>query len=79
MTIISFASGSLIVGKSEKARVFLKDKVGLYSNEEAWCVVGKIHFEEHSGSDYVGMLELNKEARKTLKEVFDIKSEFLCK
>ncbi len=35
MTIISFASGSLIVGKSEKARVFLKDKVGLYSNEEA--------------------------------------------
>lgn len=49
---------------------------GLYSDEVAWRIGGKIHFEEHSGSDYVGTLELNKVTRQTLKEFFNIKSDF---
>ena len=68
LTTISFVSGSLFFADGGE---FAKRE----QDEKAWRIGGKIHFEERSGFDYVGTLELNKEARKALKEFFDVGSD----
>lgn len=41
-------------------------------NELQWRIGGKIHFEEESGADYIGIKEVNKLARTSLKTIINI-------
>lgn len=42
-----------------------------------WKVGGKIHFEEHSGANFIGIVNVNSVIREILHEIFDVKSD-LC-
>lgn len=42
-----------------------------------WRIGGKIHFEEESGPDYIGIKEINKSVREILKKGVNIKVD-LC-
>jgi len=44
-------------------------------SENSWQIGGKIHFEEKSGVDYIGTVELNKIAKESVKEHFNIVSD----
>lgn len=37
-----------------------------------WKIGGKIHFEEQSGRDYLGTLEINEETRNAIKDFFNV-------
>ena len=56
---------------------WLHTEVPMMSDVNDWKIVGKIHFEEQSSSDYIGTLELNKLTRETIIEFFDIKNAFI--
>jgi SAM-dependent methyltransferase len=40
-----------------------------------WQIGGKIHFEEESGLDYVGLKEINKLVREVLKKALNIRND----
>ena len=44
-------------------------------DDPAWKIGGKIHFEEESGSDYIGIKEINRLTRHILKNTLDVKSD----
>jgi hypothetical protein len=58
-------------------REFLEEKIGKYSDfdEKKRKIGGKIHFEEQSGNNCLGTIEINKITRETLKECFNIKND----
>lgn len=41
-------------------------------HSDGWKIGGKIHFEEESSSDYIGVIDINKLTRKIIKELFDV-------
>ena len=46
--------------------------------EAAWKMGGKIHFEEKSGSDYLGLDQINRVTRGSLKSVLNIAEDNSC-
>ena len=49
---------------------------GCFAEDEGnWKIGGKIHFEERSGSDYIGTVAINNLVRKILHGTFDVQSD----
>lgn len=44
-------------------------------DKKTWKIGGMIHFEQKSGNDFIGAIELNKLTKKTIKQFFKIKSD----
>ena len=50
-----------------------ENKQALKGSDIEWRIGGKIHFEEESGPDYIGIKEVNKVVRDALKRSVNIK------
>ena len=57
------------------ACIVLSVSICFGSEENNWKIGGKIHFEEQSARQYVGLLELNQVTRKALHAFFDIQHD----
>ncbi len=55
----------------------LKNETSQVKNmdDSAWKIGGKIHFEEESGFDYLGIKEVNTLTRNILKNTFEVKRD----
>lgn len=62
------------------SRVDAKNAVSSKEHEDAaWKIGGKIHFEEHDGSDYLGLISINRRTREAMREIFHIeKKDDVC-
>lgn len=74
----AFTFLTLLCGCS--SRMDAKNAVPLKEQEEAsWKIGGKIHFEEHDGPDYLGLISINQRTREAMREIFHVeKQEDVC-
>lgn len=79
MNILCFVLSLLLSSAvlAEAASSLSKGSKQVINHDIAWQIGGKIHFEEESGSDYIGTKQINQLLKNQLNNLINIKTD-LC-
>src|SRR5690348_1517217 len=74
--VILFLSLGLLISTSaiaqETSSVNKEDNQIINKDDLLWRVGGKIHFEEDSGTDYIGIKKINEITKNILKNIISV-------